>query len=361
MTMIMAVNLSHKLIIAGDTRVTSRQEGLSEPIYIDNICKVLPLWSKQNPNQAFYNKDSLALAVAGDLQFCSYIYIKIKRALETKELDSDIRKLSEQILDFIKKESDAWLYEKPFSHCALIISGITPRRNKKISLEKLRELEIVFKARRDEHRPMRDKSLNEALKKDPIMIEIDRRIKESGRATGGVIEMLKEGDEPVLSSWIIDAIENESEEIDMPDSLLVGVEIDHRRGIANLETAEWGEMLGYGAALSKEELDTSLISAFELTHVKEDAQHKHDPSIFEATFMRQVILDYAKKKNLSVIGGDVPVFFLNKNGEFNIRAPGLTVDPITGKMFMTIRGHKLPISTFYELAKFRAKNEKLEL
>lgn len=357
MTMILGINLSHKLILAGDTRVTRRIEGRPDPIYIDNIAKVLPLWSKQNIGQAFYNKDSIALAVAGDVYFCSFLYKAIQEALQKKELSSDIREFAKQILDFIKLESDKWLMENEFSHCALIFGGISPRRNKKISLKKLGELKTEFEKEKENERETRDKSLKEALEKDPLMIAINKRIKESGRASG-VLEMLKEGEKPVISSWLQEALDKNSDDIEMPDSLLVGVSVDHRKCLLQIETAEWGEMLGYGAELTKDKLETGLIAQFELTHIKEESK---GPDLIEAAITRQVILDYASKKGLPVIGGEVLVFFLNKKGEITARAPGFGADPKTGRSTIKIKDYQVPLATFYELAKSKDGKNKLEM
>ena len=167
--------------------------------------------------------------------------------------------------------------------------------------------------------------------------------------------MVKEGENPVVQTWVQKALDSGTEEIEMPDSLLVGVEIDHRLGILNVEKAEWGEMLGYGAKLTKEDLEPSLIAMLELSHLNKNP--KGDAELLEATILRQEILDFAKKKQVPVIGGDVTIFFLQRTGEIQIRAPGLGTEGSNGRLTMKIRDFQLPLSSFQEMARMKTKIE----
>lgn len=354
MTLVMGLNLSHKLYLAGDTRVTRRISDGSH-IYIDNVLKVVPLWGKGIRDQKFHNNDSISVAVAGDVAFATYLYKKIGNALNLNMLSSDIRKLSDTLEPFLKERVDLWLRKHPHSVCCLLFAGVSAKRKKRISKEKLEELLLLFEKRREEDRPNRERFRNEVFPNDPTFQLLDKKMREdSGR---GVLEALDEGNSPKFSKWIEDALAKGTEEIDMPDSLIVGIVIDTASGVFKREVAEWGEFLAYGARLKKEDLPSDIVATLELSHIKDERQN---PAMMEGAILTTTILDTAKKRNIGTIGGTVVLISSLADGNFYIQGKDLRNMP-NGEYCLEFYGQKVPLMPFHKVTTVSDSGEVLKL
>ncbi len=342
MTLVVGLNFSHKLYLAGDTRVT-RDNGQSRQ-YIENILKVVPLWGKEILDQKFFDNNSISLAVAGNVSLASYLYEKIRTALNNREISSDIRTFSEQILDLIQKMVDIWLKDNPHANCALLFSGMVQDRHKRISKQKLSELIDLYNERVAQDKPSREKFIKEILPNDPTWQAIDQKMRmEAGKS---VVESLEEGDKPIISKWIQDAIDKNSDEIEMPDSLVLGIEIRTRAGVLKEEVAEWGEFIAYGASLTKDDLPKDLLAALELSHVKDETKGPH---LFEAALISQSISDTAKKKGIQSIGGTVVLLTTLSNGKMLIQGKDLKQQD--GKFVLELYNRIVPLIPFHKFPK----------
>ena len=134
MTLIIGLNYSNKLCIAGDSRVT-RSMPNGQVMYIDNILKLSPLWGKEIKDQSSFNEDTISIGVAGSVTFANYLVQNIKQLLNEGKIGTDIRDLNNQIEDVIRSLTDEWLKENSFkkTNAALIIAGMTKNRRKRIS------------------------------------------------------------------------------------------------------------------------------------------------------------------------------------------------------------------------------------
>ena len=99
MTLIIALNLSDRIYIAGDTRVTF-ENGTTE----DNALKVLPLI-----DIAKFPEHSIGVAVAGSVDFAAYLYHEVSAGINNEILSPDIRKLAEQIKEFSEERIINWV------------------------------------------------------------------------------------------------------------------------------------------------------------------------------------------------------------------------------------------------------------
>ncbi len=146
MTLIIGLNLSNKIYLAGDTRVTTTPiTQPSEKTYIDNILKLDLVWGDTVHPQLKHDGNTIAVAVAGDVEFATYLVKRIKEDLNRGRLNSDIRIFAVEIENRVKVFVNDWLFTKDYRHCCLLFSGMVKHRlNKRIPAEKLEELIRIY-------------------------------------------------------------------------------------------------------------------------------------------------------------------------------------------------------------------------
>jgi hypothetical protein len=354
MTLIIGLNFSNKLYLAGDTRL-SRSVGTNEPIRIDNILKLSPVWCREIKTQSFFNNDSIAMAVAGDVAFATYLYQVVVKALNERKLNTDIRIFADEILPFIQEMTNEWLKTKPYMGCAIIFSGMTQNRKKKISVEKIKKLIDIFNRQVEKDRPGKERFLKETLPNDPTWQQLASKIKkDTGKS---VVEMLSAGETPTIAEWIRKAVDTNSDEIDMPDSLIVGIDIRPKEGILKKEVAEWGEFIAYGAGLTQNDLSESLVSTLDLSHVKEE---KESPYLFEGAIITTEIKSIATERNIGSIGGSVMLMPTLSNGKIELMGNGLIEQ--NGVPGLAMMGHHVPLIPFHAIRTApEPSNEKAEM
>jgi hypothetical protein len=288
MTLIVGLNLSNRLYVAGDTRVT-----FSDDSFKDDIIKVVNLCGESSPAVEGKNPNAICIAVAGDLALANFLQRNIRSALKTGLLPTDIRDLSSAISDFVRDQMDEWLKKHPYRPCCMIFGGMTMDRKKKISLENLEKLKEILKrniAPQEELDEVKSK-----LEKDPFFQELAKRIPRER-----LMRPFEEPDAMVVNPLIEKAAEAEQDFIDAPDSLVFGVQVG-RSGVS-IEFAEWGEVLAYGTGgLSKDDLPEDFLAMMELS----TGQLVNEEDLMEAMHVRDYILKVAKDRSIKEIGGAV--------------------------------------------------------
>lgn len=303
--MIMALNLSDKIYLAADTRVTEKPSLKT----IDNVIKITPIWSRSIQGQPFYDKNELFIAVAGDVEFATYFFEEIKNAIAKKELPADVRELYEKIDEFSKNLVDIWTTDlkKDYRNFCVIIGGLCKYRKKKIEKNKLLDLINRYQKMQEKNIPKGSKAIQDALDSgDSTMQQMNAAmLRDRGKTA---IEVLEEGYRVILPPHLIECL-TDGQNFEHPDSLVFGVEIDMKTGIFQKEKAEWGEYLAYGAkGITKEDIDPEIVALFEISRPIQK------PEMLENTILGVTILDTAKKKEAASIGGTVTIFTLSKDG-----------------------------------------------
>src|ERR1700687_703810 len=103
MTMIVGLNLSDKLYLCADPRLTFSSDGS----HVDDIIKVMPIYGEPVPLVGEVEKNNrIAVAVAGDLEMAAFLTKAIQDAIESGELSNDIRTLCEQADGFLRGQID---------------------------------------------------------------------------------------------------------------------------------------------------------------------------------------------------------------------------------------------------------------
>jgi len=296
-TLIVGLNLSDRLYLAADTRV-SFGDGKVE----DNALKILPLLDKK-----IYRENSISVAVAGDVELATFLYNSIYKKLCNKELSCDIRQICDSVGPSLENLLDEWtdLGGSQSASCCLLFAGIYKPNNKRINRSKLKQLVEYFEDSVKEKKDNQSK-IEELVKTDPIFKKIDKEMRQ-GQGIG-LIENLALSDIPNIPAYIQEALDNDAEELTgLPDSLIFSANVDVAPKNISIEKAEWGELLAYGGGLTKNDLPKDILAHFELTR-------KIDKSnIIEAAILTTTILDLAEKNNIRSIGGTVLINALNAN------------------------------------------------
>ncbi len=287
MTFIVGMNLSNRLYVAGDTRVT-----FSNGLFKDDIIKVVPLCG-ESIRDGQKAENAICVAVAGDLSLSNFFCHSMRFAIKSGELSSDIRSLFIEIPEFFRKKMDQWLKTNPYRSCCVIFGGMCVDRKKMISvqnLERLKDLFISNIAPQDELDAMKAR-----LAKDPFFQEVARRMPKDRWKSP-----FEEPEAIIINPLIEQAIDKNQDFIEAPDSLIFSVQVS-KKGICT-EVAEWGEMLGYGTdGVSKNDLPEDFLAQMELSI----GQIVNENDLMESMRVRNYILKVAKDKKIKEIGGTV--------------------------------------------------------
>lgn len=312
MTLIVGLNLSDKIYLAADTRVTiTNQDGSG--MLVDNIIKIVPLYGKHILDKQCDENVLLSMAVAGDVGLADFIKNKIKDDLYSKKLNSDIRTLFQELnRDYFSVLADRWLsiggqYGKS---CAFIIGGYGTKNGRKIDIKKISQMEKIYK---EEHKfdVKKEKEIRKALEEDETMQLINKKMKV--QAHKNIFDSLKESNNPLIPDFIKKAIRQQEEEIkELPDYFLFCIEfgISNNKLEFNKSGAEYGQYIARGQGkITEDEIPESLLATIELNPNKS----KNQEHLFEGTLISRTILDIAKEKKLNGIGGTVIINCLKKD------------------------------------------------
>jgi hypothetical protein len=315
MTLIMGLNLSDKIYTAADTRITLTPGGEK----VDNIMKISTIWGKRVYPQPFYDKNTLEMAVAGDLSFASFFHDKIIESLHNKKLPSDVRELWKRIDDFGRKVVDLWLQEGgEYQDFCAIFSGSSGYRNKMVEPEILNKLKEKYEESQARDIPKGINSIKDALDRgDKTMIGLSKAIlRDKGK---DIFKVMEENYEVVIPPHL----ETEDGELNgIPDSLVFGIRISMKNGIFQTEKAEWGELLAYGTNnITKADIGDDILSRFEISRNPANLTH-----LMEAGMLTVSILDIAKKEKIDAIGGTV-IITAQEKGEIKIMSKDLVSKP----------------------------------
>ncbi|MFZ2484412.1 MAG: hypothetical protein WAX80_02610 [Minisyncoccia bacterium] len=353
MTLIMGLNLSDRLYIASDTRVTHarlKQDGtILSSIPIDNVLKGMPLWDKALGKHED-DGNFITLAVAGDVELATYMYEHLRKDLLLKNLSSDIRELYEQIESFLETKLNEWVIDLkktyPKGGCALLFGGTSWKRKKEVNREKLFKLVEVFKESRQNSLVWRPKVLKELENENSPLYQINEELKKAQGKT--ILQLLDESSIPKIPAYIEKAFQSEPSILeDFSDSMIFGVSIGLGGNIRK-EKAEWGEMLAYGAVEDpKKHITDEILAIFELNR---DGRSTI-PHQMEAAMSTGAIMDLAKKNNINSIGGTVTVQIMSGDS-IRITGDKLTMDEQDQKIIFDLHGHAVdlvPFNTYHKL------------
>ncbi|NCO04726.1 MAG: hypothetical protein GW939_01105 [Candidatus Magasanikbacteria bacterium] len=312
MTLIVGLNLSDRIYLAADTRVTitnSRDENM----FVDNIIKIVPLYGKHILDRHCPEDVLLSMAVAGDVGLADFVKNSIKDDLYSKGFSSDIRSLFQELNeDYFTSLADKWLssggqYGKS---CAFIIGGYGTKKGRKINVKKISKMVKIYK---EEHKfdTKKEKEIRKALEEDETLQLINKKMKM--QANKNIFDTLRESSHPQIPDFIREAISQQKETLDdLPDYFLFCVEFGVLNGKLefNKSSAEYGQYIARGQGkITEDEISDSLLATIELNPNK----GKNQEHLLEGSIISRTILDIAKEKKLNGIGGTVIINCLKEN------------------------------------------------
>jgi|GEM_PF-4732076 len=313
MTLIIGLNMSDGIYLAADTRVTVTDNSNQKQLFVDNVLKITPLFGKHILDKDCSTDILISIAVAGDVKFANFIKDSLKTALYEKSLSSDIRELYDQLDEnCFARLSDKWLsnsggYNK---ECAFIIGGYGIKKPRKINIRRINQMVEIYKK---EHvfDDKKEKEIRQILEEDKTMQLINKKVKL--QAHKNIFELLVESSHPQIPSIIQDAVRNQKNDIsELPDLFLFCVELGIHKEKLHFKkcSAEYGEYIARGqGGITEDEIPDSLLATIDLSPNK----HKNQEHLLEGALISKTILDIAKEKKLTGIGGTVIINSIKYN------------------------------------------------
>jgi len=297
--MIVGLNLSDRLYLAADSRVT-----FSDGTAQDNILKLIPILDR-----AIYNDDRLIVAVAGRVKLAKFLVDKLYYAFCKKKLSPDIRTLSKTIKPFLEKAVDEWGARGTDldASCCLLFAGFSTARHKKINSENFKKLVASYEHSTEEGKRFIP-TLEKLVQTDPNWKHIQEQLLATQKM--GVIENLAQSDKPKIPQHLQDALDAGTDEIRLPDSLIFSASVIVRTRTVTTETAEWGELLVYGDRVTKSNVPDEILSTSEFMHFRE----RNQPHLMEGAMLSVTIRDVARDNNINSIGGRVMIGVADQDG-----------------------------------------------
>jgi hypothetical protein len=334
MTMIVGFNLSDKLYLAADSRVT-----VDNGLKADNVLKIMPIleqipWAERNENQ-------ISVAIAGDVRYAAFLYFEIHEALKQKKLSTDIRELFGQIDTFCAVLADKWLFElkQPMAEAVLLFAGVWAGRTKKLNPQRVQELANFY--REGQKHTTTEAEMKKLIETDPVWKIIDEKMrKEAGKS---VIQSLQESREPDIPKHIMEAVVKDGELNMFSDSLIFSLDANLYNRTFKKESAEWGEWLAYGYKVSKDKIPQDLLAHLEFVPGKE----KNQEHLMETALINITIKDFALKHKIDVIGGTVVVNSIKRKDNQILTDPRCClISPATGFIYQVAPGEWKPMVPF---------------
>ena len=277
MSLIFGVNLSNRIYLAADTRLSYFSSVNYDPdkpdSVTDDILKIEVL-----------NNDTI-VAVAGSTRLARYLILNLKKE---KFIEQGINVIKTEIVKWVASQVDVYLSKGyPYASVCLLFGGIDRAKKKVVSGKRLIDLVKKFQAERDVSIGMND-TLFKGISAKP--------------------------NQP-----------NPYPELPTSDSTVFAVLSNAKRGLLKMEETEWGEYLAYGPkGFTKELLPTSTFGRFEFetgSGIKGSDQ----------TILTALIYQAAKTHNFATVGGSVVPMLVDSQGVGVISGKVHCLNTRTGK------------------------------
>ncbi len=276
MSLIFGINLSNRIYLAADTRLSyfsSDNNNPDKPSSInDDILKIEVL-----------NNDTI-VAVAGSTHLAKYL---IKNLRKEDFIKKGINVIKENIVKWVAEQVNIYLNTNSYASVCLLFGGIDRSKKKVISAKKLFDLVSSFHAERNVSIGMND-TLFKGISAKPHQ-------------------------------------PNPYPELPTPDSNVFAVLSDVKKGVLKLEETEWGDYLAYGPkGFRKESLPTTTFGRFEF---EEGSGVKGS----DQTIITALINRTAETHKFATVGGSIIPMLVDSQGIGVITGKVHRLDPRTGE------------------------------
>lgn len=252
MSLIFGINLSDRIYLASDCRVSYFKNNDNKPYKtIDCINKTEPL------------NDLVSVSAAGDTKLCKYLFPELKKE---KFVEKGINSIRDNIESWTAKKVDEYLRSgNEYCTACLLFGGIDKSKNKVINGRKLIQLVKNFQdLSRNQQSMAMKKAIFDGLASKPN----------------------QPNPFPVLP---------------VSDSKIFGVLSDAKKSFLKIEDTEWGQFLTYGPkGFKKEYVPKTILGQLEFEQNCGDKDH--DRSILTA-----FIKESSRKYSLDTVGGSIIV------------------------------------------------------
>ena len=275
MTLIFGINLSNRIYLTADTRLSrfsSNNFDRNNPDKVqDDIIKVISL-----------NNDTL-VAVAGSIHLARYLVKKLKEENFIKE---GINKIRIEIANWVAGQVDNYLSEgNTYASACLLFGGIDRKKNKVVDGNKI--------------------------------IELVKELKAEKNITLGMNDTLFKG---------ISARPNQANpypELPTPDSKIFAVLTDAKNNSLEIEDCDWGEYVAYGPkGFKKEFIPKSIFGRLEFENGSGIAGS-------DQPLLTAITHEIAEKHQFTTIGGSIIPMLVDINGVGVICGKVHRLDPRT--------------------------------
>lgn len=251
MSLILGINLSDRIYLAADTRITKTDKSGKITYFEDNFLKIAPLSS------------TVAVAAAGNARMASFIINELKL---TGVANEGIRKCREAVEGKVREIVDAYFTRNAFASTVLIFGGINKGAKKKIVMNRFMQAVQQYQ-----------KTGNSMNMKQAIY---DGLMKKSGAP-------------------------NPYPELNVSDSHVFAVKIN--QSSLDIQDVEWGEYIAYGDKMTKDDLPEHTFNELE---VSERAGHPSHDKLWLTIFIKVTAENLARH----TVGGSVVPFVISDGG-----------------------------------------------
>ena len=284
MSLIFGINLSDRIYLSADTRLTTEKpDGTRE--FRDNTIKIIAFPSP------------IAVAVAGNTKAAKFIVQKLLKSESDQMLD--IRTLRENILNKIKPIVDE-LLSTGFSYnqarVCLLFGGLNRNDKKKVATGK-KLIELVGECQqleKESEERLFSKLLDGKFKGDRSLL---------ANALANSQQNLKDVHFQALKNQQVDG--NGMVMADVADSHIFAILINPPNELI-IEDAEWGEFLAYGPKITKDQIPKNAFCKLEF---KSSGKINIDHALLTA-----VIESTAKEYKLDSVGGSIFSVVISEKG-----------------------------------------------
>lgn len=295
MTVIMGLNLSDRICLIADSRV-SNQDPQTKVVTVrhDNMLKIEPL-------------DSLlgcVIASAGDAKFAQFIIKGINRDFHNKS----VAELRDGIEEWANRQGEIYGETKRDSLVNFLIAGVAQNTKKKINLAKFNAVLDAFFNGKPGHGSMRN-----------ILVE--------------ALSHLREGDKELV--------------VGVNDTILFSLQIDLQKGVC-IKDSEWGEMLISGPSqIDKESIEYEAIGRLEFEQT--DFTSIEDAIEHDIILQTAIASSLVSKHDWMTVGGSYVPLVLLSNAKLATLPRQVYSSTLDGDDFQFVSAFQIEGNNFYRL------------
>lgn len=292
MTLILGANLSDRVYIAADSRVTITTE--NESLQHDHVLKMLPLIKDKRWG-------GLNVAVAGHLDFVCYLCKRIGETLKSGDMPHEVIDFQEEIKTHCAKFAGEWLEKgNEYKKAVLLFGGVSYEGQKTATKDQVEKLVESYEDN-SYTKNWSPEELKDLIKNDPNWKKFNEKM------GGNAFELMEKSRKAKIPPRFQALYEGKSEVV-LPATFLFSVSIElPAEPVVN--QVSWGHFLAYGTnKITNKNIPKDLLAKLELVPNPTNNQ----PDLMQSALIKATILDTAKNLGIKEIGGNVFIWVISQ-------------------------------------------------